>query len=131
MPKRKTGAKYRKYLKGRTWACIRLQRLALVRNCCVLCGLEATQVHHSRYPDTLGRETISDIVSLCKICHERYHSEIEPVIRGLPRDASGRVMMSLVDSTFYQDELSAKEQNDVEEGSDITLSDIHDSLAGK
>lgn len=44
-------------------------------NECVLCGDVAEHVHHRRYPDVLGDETVMDLVSLCGECHGRFHGK--------------------------------------------------------
>lgn len=64
---------YAKYINSEKWNTIRLQRLAIDSNECVLCGCEAKHVHHRRYPKTLGTETVCDLVSLCAGCHANYH----------------------------------------------------------
>jgi hypothetical protein len=67
------GHGYTMYLESTEWHILRLQRLAMDNNECVLCGREARQVHHRRYPKTLGTETVNDLVSLCSGCHTNYH----------------------------------------------------------
>ena len=37
-----------------------------------VCGAQATEVHHKTY-NNVGKEPLSDLVALCKECHEREH----------------------------------------------------------
>jgi len=64
---------YDEYLQSDTWKMLRKQRLEIDRCECVLCGKNAEHVHHRRYPNELGTETINDLVSLCSRCHKIYH----------------------------------------------------------
>ena len=66
-------AAYRKYLESETWKTIRAQRLAMDNGEGVLCGDAARHVHHRRYPNKWGTETVNDLVSLCDICHGKHH----------------------------------------------------------
>ena len=65
---------YQKYLQSDKWKTIRVRRLAMDNNECVLCGEPVKHVHHRRYPKVWGEETIDDLVCLCEGCHERHHS---------------------------------------------------------
>ena len=40
-----------------------------------ICGDTATEVHHKIY-DNLGQEPLSDLVALCKNCHDGYHGRL-------------------------------------------------------
>ena len=55
---------YQEYLKSDTWGIIRLQRLAVDNNECVLCSERAEHVHHRRYPKKWGIETVDEIHNL-------------------------------------------------------------------
>ena len=62
---------YLKYLESSKWSEIRNKRLAIDNYKCAICGnLESLQVHHLIYPNILGTEHISDLVTLCKRCHK-------------------------------------------------------------
>lgn len=64
---------YQEYLESDKWKTIRAQRLAMDNGECALCVSKAYHVHHRRYPKELGTETISDLVSLCEDCHNKFH----------------------------------------------------------
>jgi len=67
-------AKYDNYLKSPEWATLRGTRLRHDNHQCVLCGGEATEGHHVRYPAVFGTEDpIKDLVSLCRRCHRNHH----------------------------------------------------------
>ena len=62
---------YENYLKSPAW---KVKRDAVKQRDggqCV-CGTQATEVHHKTY-DNIGKEPLSDLVALCKECHERVH----------------------------------------------------------
>ena len=64
--------KYLAYLDSRTWA--ELRNKALDRDeyhCCICNSPHNLEVHHLRYPQVLGTERISDLMTLCDKCHER------------------------------------------------------------
>ena len=42
-----------------------------------VCGAPATEMHHKTYDD-IGKEPLSDLVMLCKPCHERVHQSRVP-----------------------------------------------------
>lgn len=64
---------YRAYLRSELWNDLRNARMKLDNNKCTVCGCEAKDVHHVRYPQTWGQEGIEDLVSLCKKCHLAAH----------------------------------------------------------
>lgn len=64
--------KYLEYLSSRTWARIRDKVLERDRFECSLCGCPHNlEVHHLKYPDVLGTEPISDLMTLCRECHKK------------------------------------------------------------
>ena len=65
------GGAYENYLESPAW---KVKRDAVMKRDgyqCV-CGAEATEVHHKTYHN-IGKEPSSDLVALCKECHEREH----------------------------------------------------------
>jgi 5-methylcytosine-specific restriction endonuclease McrA len=74
---------YAEYMQSDTWKTIRAQRLALDNGECVLCGESAEHVHHRRYPEAFGNETIKDLVCLCGACHKLHHGTIQTTERRL------------------------------------------------
>lgn len=64
--------KYLAYLDSQTWA--ELRNKALERDeyhCCICNSPHNLEVHHLRYPQVLGTERISDLMTLCDKCHEK------------------------------------------------------------
>jgi CRISPR system Cascade subunit CasD len=51
------------------WKAIRKERLAYDNELCVFCKSPAEEVHHVTY-ENAGRETLADLRSLCRICHD-------------------------------------------------------------
>ena len=63
--------KYLSYLNSRKWAELRDQALQRDEFHCVICNNPHNlEVHHLRYPDVLGTELISDLMTLCRECHK-------------------------------------------------------------
>jgi hypothetical protein len=63
--------KYLSYLESKTWADKRNEALKRDDYHCVICGNPNNlEVHHLRYPDILGTELISDLMTLCRSCHK-------------------------------------------------------------
>ena len=60
---------YKKYLDSPAWEMKRDDVIERDGGQCV-CGTQATEVHHKTY-NNIGKEPLSDLVALCKECHER------------------------------------------------------------
>ena len=77
---------YEEYKRSPAWH----QKRELVRerdkSLCV-CGAQATEVHHKTYKN-IGKEPLSDLVALCKGCHEGVHES--HVLPGKPSDPKGK-----------------------------------------
>lgn len=57
------------------WETLREQRLLKDDYHCKRCGTPFNlQVHHVKYPDVWGEESINDLVTLCDTCHSSVHS---------------------------------------------------------
>jgi 5-methylcytosine-specific restriction endonuclease McrA len=68
---------YQQYLLSAEWRAIRQAKLAEAGYRCILCNRSGPlQVHHRSYA-RLGREHSSDLVVLCKNCHQRHHGVLE------------------------------------------------------
>lgn len=84
---------YKNYLKSPAW---KVKRDAVEQRDggqCV-CGAQATEVHHKTYKN-IGKELLSDLVALCKECHEREHipyvpTDQQPSTQLPPNDPSGQ-----------------------------------------
>lgn len=66
---------YINYLHSPEWNNLRSVVFKLVKNKCVSCGGQCSELHHLNY-DRLGREKIGkDVVPLCKKCHKKCHTK--------------------------------------------------------
>ena len=62
--------KYSEYLKTYQWKRLKDQAILKAGNKCQLCGSRHNLViHHTKYPEILGTETIDDLQCLCETCH--------------------------------------------------------------
>lgn len=62
------------YLRSDAWKALREATLKRDGFRCVRCNRPAEQVHHLTY-DRWQEEELSDLVSLCRPCHEKEHAE--------------------------------------------------------
>ena len=62
---------YEKYKKSPAWHRKRDSVKERDKSLCI-CGAQATHMHHKTY-DNIGKEPLSDLVMLCKECHESIH----------------------------------------------------------
>jgi len=71
---------YKAYLQTEHWAYVRKVALERDGDKCQACGTKigTIDVHHNTY-DRLGEERLSDVVCLCRQCHELFH-EAQPYI---------------------------------------------------
>lgn len=67
-------AEYEPYLDSDAWDTKRKQRLALDGHKCSRCQRDNVKldVHHITY-ERIGRERMTDLISLCRRCHRREH----------------------------------------------------------
>lgn len=67
-------SEYIEYLRSDKWKEKRLQRLKLDNFTCQICGIQngKLDVHHTTY-NTFGNESIYDIITLCRPCHNKLH----------------------------------------------------------
>jgi 5-methylcytosine-specific restriction endonuclease McrA len=72
--KKKEGptGKYADYLNSPHWKEFRLLVMAFWSGECCLCTSDAQDVHHRHYR-TIGNESLTDCVPLCRQCHTRVH----------------------------------------------------------
>jgi hypothetical protein len=76
---------YEKFLRGPTWQEIRRKKIESVNGACEDCGsCVGLQVHHKTYRNFGGNERKSDLVAVCKECHER-RDRIRREVRGTAR----------------------------------------------
>jgi 5-methylcytosine-specific restriction endonuclease McrA len=65
--------RYHEYLRSEAWRRKRERVLARDDRVCTRCGSEHNlHVHHLSYR-FIGRERLSDLVTLCEVCHRREH----------------------------------------------------------
>jgi hypothetical protein len=65
-----TRAGYAEYLRSATWLALRLEALERDGFACRCCPSTTNlQVHHRRYPEVWGTETVEDLTTLCGRCH--------------------------------------------------------------
>ena len=67
---------YKKYLDSPAWKMKRDDVIKRDGDQCV-CSAQATVVHHKTY-NNIGKEPLSDLVALCKECHDRVHDPYVP-----------------------------------------------------
>lgn len=67
---------YNAYLESPNWQEKRKKVLERDSYLCI-CGERGTIGHHKTY-DNLGQEPLSDLVALCKNCHDGYHGRLYP-----------------------------------------------------
>lgn len=71
-------SRYQKYLSSVEWRNKRGDVLARAKGRCEICGIRPpVNVHHIRYPKRLGDEPLTDLLAVCRRCHERSHGMIE------------------------------------------------------
>jgi 5-methylcytosine-specific restriction endonuclease McrA len=67
-------ADYSEYLRSAEWQQRRILRLEKDNYKCGDCGVTATDVHHLTY-ERIGKEILSDLISLCARCHAIRHGD--------------------------------------------------------
>lgn len=74
-PKRGHSSLYVRHLRSPQWQRTRLAAIRRSGGRCSHCGVAAPlDVHHLTY-DRLGKERSSDVVALCRTCHNRVHGK--------------------------------------------------------
>ena len=72
---------YEEYLWSEEWRTMRQVALARSGYCCSICKASRNDtqldVHHNTY-DRLGDEQPSDLIVLCRSCHDHYHDRLRP-----------------------------------------------------
>lgn len=92
---------YPDYLQSPEWRERRAEVLRFWNGQCALCSWsESVDVHHRTY-ERLGREHLSDLIPLCRNCHQEFHAHIgltrrtnppEMLPAGLEMPSNGRVL---------------------------------------
>lgn len=64
---------YSAYLRTKHWNMLREKYFTLNKNICCWCGsVDYVQLHHLNYKN-IGKESLDDLVPLCKSCHKELH----------------------------------------------------------
>jgi len=67
---------YQEYLLTPVWNELKKAALARADYRCQVCNSDnSLNIHHRKYPRVLGKEPVSDLVVLCRNCHELFHSK--------------------------------------------------------
>ena len=67
----------REYWNTPEWKSISLQRSYYDGGRCVICHRQKERTHHLD-PRTYGHEKITDIISICDACHQKFHELWKP-----------------------------------------------------
>ena len=68
-------AEYAEYLKSDRWRALREAARQRDGNACRLCdSADELEVHHRRYPEVFGTESVDDLTTLCAECHGAHHA---------------------------------------------------------
>lgn len=67
---------YNKYLKSKWWKDRREKYWLKNKTICFCCKLEASELHHYNY-NVLGKEKDSDLIPLCRKCHQDIHDNVK------------------------------------------------------
>jgi hypothetical protein len=69
-----------KYLKSEHWQNLRLKALVKAKGSCFICSHQSpnNDVHHIYYPKRLNRTALRSLVVLCRDCHDKVHTIIDP-----------------------------------------------------
>jgi hypothetical protein len=107
-----TREEYRAYLESPEWRVRRQWKLDEARNRCEVCNSSEPpiDVHHRTY-ERLGRERQSDLVVLCRQCHDRFHDKTHdakdcPVVLR-PLRASDALQRKIEEAERSGDEVAA------------------------
>jgi len=77
------------YLRTDRWSDLREQRLEMDNHRCRMCNSDATCVHHRRYPEIYGEESVDDLTSLCNRCHQNFH--LPPQVEDIKKEFEDKI----------------------------------------
>ena len=114
---------YEKYKKSPAWTVKRDAVRQRDGGQCI-CGAQATELHHKTY-DNIGREPLSDLVMLCKGCHERVH---QPRVPSDQQSAMQQPLETLPEEVSVKEALRAyiKRESDILRYADFGVSERPD-----
>ena len=65
---------YSEYLQSETWTKIKKEILYRDSGKCRVCNsINNLHIHHRQYPKVYGEELLTDLITLCKYCHDLFH----------------------------------------------------------
>ena len=70
---------YERYIHSAAWRQLANERLEMDGHICRVCGGSATDVHHLTY-ERFGGESMDDLVSLCRKCHNQAENFYDPTV---------------------------------------------------
>lgn len=73
------------YARTRKWAYERDEGL------CVLCGAQATEVHHIVFRSQMGLSNLSNLACLCRDCHIKAHGSDAKRIREILKERNSKI----------------------------------------
>lgn len=73
------------YARTRKWAYERDEGL------CVLCGTQATEVHHIVFRSQMGLSNLSNLACLCRDCHIKAHGSDAKQIREILKERNSKI----------------------------------------
>lgn len=97
---------YKEYLDSPAWEMKRDDVMKRDGGQCI-CGTQAIVVHHKTYCN-IGKEPLSDLVALCKECHERVH---EPYVPPDPQSPTQPAPNNLRGQAYWDDFKTYVEEN--------------------
>ena len=104
--------RYHLYLQSDAWQQKRQERLTLDGGICA-CGLTASHVHHKTYGN-IGKEQMTDLVSMCEDCHNHVHQKSPRAAFVLPAVLNeGETLIDDNPSTRIQREQVYRSENTV------------------
>ena len=114
------------YYRTETWQRLRSERLKIDNYKCQMCGRPLDlQVHHIRYPEQLGTESVyDDLITLCKYCHEKVETEkaeYRQTVQGNIYEERRRRELA---KRHVQEFIRRNEQNDYSAGGNLNLTQI-------
>ena len=94
---------YREYLSSPHWHRLRERRLREDFHSCTRCSAQSSlQVHHLTY-DRLGCERLTDLVTLCRACHQKEHGRDPDLPAELPESFYRRLFMERMSVEVWEE----------------------------
>jgi hypothetical protein len=66
-------AEYFEHMRSERWRLIKHQASIRSQGLCELCRSAASETHHINYPRGYARDTVGNVLHVCKACHRRLH----------------------------------------------------------